>query len=48
MLAYTEVTIDYAEDDLPTDIFSKIEEKKSLKLKKNYKILLKLVKDVKV
>ena len=27
MLAYTEVTIDYAEDDLPTDIFSKIEEK---------------------
>ncbi|QKF73861.1 5-carboxymethylaminomethyluridine-tRNA synthase MnmEG, GTPase component [Aliarcobacter faecis] len=27
MLAYTEVTIDYAEEDLPTDIFSKIEEK---------------------
>ena len=27
MLAYTEVTIDYAEEDLPSDIFSKIEEK---------------------
>jgi len=27
MLAYTEVSIDYAEDDLPTDIFEKIEEK---------------------
>jgi tRNA modification GTPase len=27
MLAYTEVTIDYAEDDLPSDIFQKIEEK---------------------
>ncbi len=27
MLAYTEVSIDYAEDDLPTDIFAKIEEK---------------------
>ncbi|OCL85786.1 tRNA modification GTPase MnmE [Aliarcobacter thereius] len=27
MLAYTEVSIDYAEEDLPTDIFEKIEEK---------------------
>lgn len=27
MLAYTEVTIDYAEDDLPEDIFEKINEK---------------------
>jgi len=27
MLAYTEVSIDYAEDDLPTDIFEKIEQK---------------------
>src|SRR5574344_827318 len=27
MIAYTEVTIDYAEEDLPSDIFSKIEEK---------------------
>jgi len=27
MLAYTEVSIDYAEDDLPKDIFNKIEEK---------------------
>ncbi|WP_419678325.1 tRNA uridine-5-carboxymethylaminomethyl(34) synthesis GTPase MnmE [Aliarcobacter lanthieri] len=27
MLAYTEVSIDYAEEDLPTDIFEKIEQK---------------------
>lgn len=35
MLAYTEVTIDYAEEDLPEDIYSQIEEKQekiSLKL----------------
>lgn len=36
MLAYTEVSIDYAEEDLPTDIFEKIEEKiKSIELKLN-------------
>jgi len=35
MLAYTEVSIDYAEDDLPSDIFEQIKNKME-------KIILKL------